>query len=750
MNVDVSSRAPEGVHGRITVIRYWRLTLLSIVLAMMGTNVAWAQSVTGCPGHKAMTLDQVVALLANLKDDARAIGLIESCHVSFAVDVHALDRLSEAGASEGVLDALNKVTAPDLTLGDARSQVAELERHIQQNDAAVNAERGTALRKSDAEYQAQRDQAAKIAPKSEFESTADYNARVQQNRNTLEQMDGKHRADQGSLAATFAAEGEKKDQPYRARAEFLKGMTYPDLRAITYSSYDADNQILYAVLDGDSYVFEQVPSTTAQTLVKNWPKVKVSQPFSEDEIGRRYLALASVTDPVPGYSRKAKLEVEGRAHVAEAKARASRGDQAGAITEYQAAITAAPDNQAAKDGLAAIEAAQQAQAARLEAQRAAGEWVDPRTNLMWTLQDNGAPIDLKGAFEYCQALRTGRFSNWRIASVEELAGLYDPKSTRNTPPTKRSIFLTDNGKIYRIPAGNFAQYHITAAITLTTELIWSGSQYEPDPRRIGLLWDYQRGRQVTEGFTEGSKDKVFFRVLCVRSFNPAVDGIDDSQRAGVSQNTDGNTVAAAPPLSPSESADAVQKAVAFYYKKQYQDALPLSEQACASGNQDGCALEGFLYAFGFGVKADPARGKELMAKSCEASNSIGCDVLGMAYIRGVSVPADPKKAVELLTSSCNGGFYDGCANMGMCYLYGIGVQQDNGRALENFDRACTLGHDQLTALCQGGYSGGCRSLARCYSRGVAVQQDLAKAKDLLNQACKMGERAACAEALNLK
>ncbi len=206
----------------------------------------------------------------------------------------------------------------------------------------------------------------------------------------------------------------------------------------------------------------------------------------------------------------------------------------------------------------------------------------------------------------------------------------------------------------------------------------------------------------------------------------------------------------APPLSPSEAADAQVKAASFYYKKQYQDALPLAGEVCASGNQDGCALQGFLYAFGLGVPADPARGKDLMARSCEAGNSIGCDVLGLAYSRGVSVTKDPNKASALFTSSCKGGFYDGCANLATIYLYGIGVHQDSDKALENFDKACTLGHEQFTEACEGGYANACKNLARCYSRGIAAPQDSAKAKELLNQACKMGDRAACSEALNLK
>jgi tetratricopeptide (TPR) repeat protein len=192
------------------------------------------------------------------------------------------------------------------------------------------------------------------------------------------------------------------------------------------------------------------------------------------------------------------------------------------------------------------------------------------------------------------------------------------------------------------------------------------------------------------------------------------------------------------PAGAGSAADLAKRAGELYYKKQYQDALSLSQRACTSASQDGCAIEGFIYAFGFGVQADPARGGDLMQKSCAAGSSIGCDVLGLAYSRGISVPNDPGKAAELFTSSCNGGFYDGCANLAMCYAVGVGVQRDAAQAQGNFDRACTLGHEQLTEACDGGYPDSCRKLARCYVRGVGVQRDPAKARELMTRALQNG------------
>ncbi len=52
-------------------------------------------------------------------------------------------------------------------------------------------------------------------------------------------------------------------------------------------------------------------------------------------------------------------------------------------------------------------------------------WVDPSTGLMWTRKDNGKDISWRAAMKYCQGLRLNGHSDWRLANLAELQGIYD-------------------------------------------------------------------------------------------------------------------------------------------------------------------------------------------------------------------------------------------------------------------------------------------------------------------------------------
>jgi len=52
-------------------------------------------------------------------------------------------------------------------------------------------------------------------------------------------------------------------------------------------------------------------------------------------------------------------------------------------------------------------------------------WIDSATGLMWTKEDNGSPLDWKGAIGYCQNLQLGGYRGWRLPEIGELMGMYD-------------------------------------------------------------------------------------------------------------------------------------------------------------------------------------------------------------------------------------------------------------------------------------------------------------------------------------
>ena len=59
-----------------------------------------------------------------------------------------------------------------------------------------------------------------------------------------------------------------------------------------------------------------------------------------------------------------------------------------------------------------------------------GTVLDTRTNLMWAAKDNVSNINWANAKSYCENYRGGGYSDWRMPTQDELAGLYDAGKSR--------------------------------------------------------------------------------------------------------------------------------------------------------------------------------------------------------------------------------------------------------------------------------------------------------------------------------
>lgn len=99
-------------------------------------------------------------------------------------------------------------------------------------------------------------------------------------------------------------------------------------------------------------------------------------------------------------------------------------------------------------------------------------YTDPRTGLMWATKDNGKNINWYDAKAYCENYRVGGFTDWRMPTQNELAGLYD-KSIRGHD-------------------GN----HLPKEITLTGCCIWASETRRSDAAYFNFffgerLWFYQ-------------------------------------------------------------------------------------------------------------------------------------------------------------------------------------------------------------------------------------------------------------------
>jgi hypothetical protein len=73
-------------------------------------------------------------------------------------------------------------------------------------------------------------------------------------------------------------------------------------------------------------------------------------------------------------------------------------------------------------------------------QDSAKVWEDSSTGLMWTVEDNGGDLGWNQANAYCEELTLGSHTDWRLATLEELEGLYD-RSKKTLYKTKGPINL---------------------------------------------------------------------------------------------------------------------------------------------------------------------------------------------------------------------------------------------------------------------------------------------------------------------
>jgi tetratricopeptide (TPR) repeat protein len=72
-----------------------------------------------------------------------------------------------------------------------------------------------------------------------------------------------------------------------------------------------------------------------------------------------------------------------------------------------------------------------------------GTVLDAKTGLMWAAKDNGAGMDKQSAEIFIRHFRAGGYMDWRLPTLDELAGLYEPeKLTRYCYPITEFIMLS--------------------------------------------------------------------------------------------------------------------------------------------------------------------------------------------------------------------------------------------------------------------------------------------------------------------
>jgi hypothetical protein len=67
---------------------------------------------------------------------------------------------------------------------------------------------------------------------------------------------------------------------------------------------------------------------------------------------------------------------------------------------------------------------------------------DTKTGLMWASKDNGYNINWHDAKRYCENYRGGGYKDWRMPTIDELAGLYDRSESYQAKQRRYNVYLT--------------------------------------------------------------------------------------------------------------------------------------------------------------------------------------------------------------------------------------------------------------------------------------------------------------------
>ena len=131
-----------------------------------------------------------------------------------------------------------------------------------------------------------------------------------------------------------------------------------------------------------------------------------------------------------------------------------------------------------------------------------GVWTDPSTGLMWAGKDNGVNISWKNAVKYCRDLRLAGYSDWRLATLSELEGIYDGHAHSSGQDGHPGTYAPS---IYQVKGNLFL-----------TGTLWSSTRRMDDRGKpSGFAWRFS----FDDGNPFGGDEEWFTtnkRALCVR------------------------------------------------------------------------------------------------------------------------------------------------------------------------------------------------------------------------------------------
>ena len=176
-----------------------------------------------------------------------------------------------------------------------------------------------------------------------------------------------------------------------------------------------------------------------------------------------------------------------------------------ALPQEQLADQDAASRAMAKEDKARREAqAQEEQRLVLET-RSRGYWIDPTSKLMWEGRDNGIAVTWHKAASYCRDLRLAGYSDWRLATLDELASLVDQKPTCTDQVGHKETCLVNIGNVPR---------HVRGGLSLTGNPWSSNREINRFGKPYGDGWFFDFVTSKPSGDLQDFRNTKY--ALCVR------------------------------------------------------------------------------------------------------------------------------------------------------------------------------------------------------------------------------------------
>ncbi|ASP33714.1 tetratricopeptide repeat protein [Labrenzia sp. VG12] len=145
--------------------------------------------------------------------------------------------------------------------------------------------------------------------------------------------------------------------------------------------------------------------------------------------------------------------------------------------------------------------------------------------------------------------------------------------------------------------------------------------------------------------------------------------------------------------------------------------------AAGYGNHNGRLFAAWLFRYGIGVEADPARAADLLRTNSDEGDLPSMVELAKLYRDGVGVVRDRGKALDLLRKASRRGSAQAAAQIGWMTLKGLGVDQDVETGLKAIEEAAAQEVPDALYL-----------QAKVLEEGVHLPQDLDRAIVLYKRA----------------